>query len=409
MKKSEMKIKITKDSLWIFLVIYFLLLIKSGFCLNEKFSSITAPVFLFFLILGALLMHVTIEKRVMKVVTLIIIIILINYILHGFPEINVIVLNIIDIISSLLVVSCIKETDFKRIFCKIVFLICIFSILGYLLLEIDSNIIIILPKILNSQGRVSYFAFFTMISDFRFTGANRIQGIFWEPGAFQMFIVTSFLLEHFNDFNFNYSFIRKMIYSLALLLTFSTTGIICLCLLWVLILGDSNNKLKWIRILLLGCAAFLFYISISDKLTGFWKYTLVDKVQQILNYKIGVRNQSSSRMDSIILPLKFFYDPIFGIGENGYKKLSTLVGHTMFTCTPVNYIVRYGLIFGIISFVGFYKFIKNRINNKIDLILTIIVCLISVSTENFMLNPFITVIILYGYTSYYKRRSEVSI
>lgn len=409
MKKSEMKIKITKDSLWIFLVIYFLLLIKSGFCLNEKFSSITAPVFLFFLILGALLMHVTIEKRVMKVVTLIIIIILINYILHGFPEINVIVLNIIDIISSLLVVSCIKETDFKRIFCKIVFLICIFSILGYLLLEIDSNIIIILPKILNSQGRVSYFAFFTMISDFRFTGANRIQGIFWEPGAFQMFIVTSFLLEHFNDFNFKFSFIRKMIYSLALLLTFSTTGIICLCLLWVLILGDSNNKLKWIRILLLGCAAFLFYISISDKLTGFWKYTLVDKVQQILNYKIGVRNQSSSRMDSIILPLKFFYDPIFGIGENGYKKLSTLVGHTMFTCTPINYIVRYGLIFGIISFVGFYKFIKNRINNKIDLVLTMIVCLISVSTENFMLNPFITVIILYGYTSYYKRRSEVSI
>lgn len=72
-------------------------------------------------------------------------------------------------------------------------------------------------------------------------------------------------------------------------------------------------------------------------------------------------------------------------------------------------ITCYGLIFGIISFVGFYKFIKNRINNKIDLVLTIIVCLISVSTENFMLNPFITVIILYGYTSYYKRRSEVSI
>lgn len=409
MKKSELKIKNTKDSYWTFLVVYFLLLLKSGFCFNEKFNSITAPVFLFFLIIGALLKRTKIEKRVMKVVLTIIAIILINYIFHGFPEINVIVLNIIDIISSLFVVSCIRETDFKRCFCKIIFLICVFSILGFFLLKLDSNIITILPKIYNSQGRISYFALFTTISDYRFTGANRIQGVFWEPGAFQMFIVTSFLFEHFNDLNFNYSFLRKMIYSLALLLTFSTTGIICLCLLWVLVLGNSNSKLKWIRILLLVGATFFIYISISDKLTGFWKYTLVDKIQQILNYKIGVSNQSSSRIESIILPLKYFNDPILGIGENGYKMMSTIVGHTMFTCTPINYFVRYGLVFGIISFGGFYKFIKDSINNKLDLILTIIVCLISISTENFMLNSFITVIILYGYVSFNKRQSEVSI
>lgn len=409
MKKNELKIKNIKDNCWTFLTIYFLLLLKSGFCFNEKFNSITAPGFLFFLIIGALLKRAKIEKRVIKVVMAIIAIIMINYIFHGFPEINVIVLNIIDIISSLFVVSCIRETDFKRCFCKTIFLICVFSILGFFLLQFDSNIIMILPKIYNSQGRTSYFALFTTISDYRFTGANRIQGIFWEPGAFQMFIVTSFLFEHFNDLNFNYSFIRKMIYSLALLLTFSTTGIICLCLLWVLVLGNSNSKLKWVRILLLTSTIFFVYISISDKLTGFWKYTLVDKVQQILNYKIGVRNQSSSRIESIILPLKYFDDPIFGIGINGYEMISTIVGHTMFTCTPVNYIVRYGIIFGTISFGGFYKFIKNTINNKLDLILTLIVCLISVSTENFMLNSFITVIILYGYVSSYKRQSEVSI
>lgn len=409
MNQSKLKLSINRKLCWIFLVIYFLLLFKAGYCFSEKFNSITAPTFFLFLLLSAVVMKVKVDKKIVEVVVALLVLIWINYILHGFPELNVIVLAMLDMISAMLIVSCVKETDFKRIFCQIVFLMCVFSIVGYVLIEVNSSIISLFPKVVNSKGRIAYFAIFTMISDFRMTGANRIQGVIWEPGAFQTIIVMAVLFEYFNNYWFNHTLIRKLVYSVALLLTFSTTGIVCLCMLWVLMLGSAKSRLKWIRILLLMLAVAFLYISFSQSLTGFLKYTLVDKVQQVLNYKIGDNNQASSRMDSIILPIKYFYDPVFGIGENGYKKLSLTVGHTMFTCTPVNYFVRYGIIFGSISFIGFWRLIKNKVDYGLEFVLALIICLISVSTENFMLNPIITVLILYGYKTAKRNCNEVHI
>lgn len=397
MTRDRWLIRIDPKKSFDFWLIYFLLLFKAGFFFVENYNVITAPFFLLILVMSALFNHVTVEKKVFYVTAINIALIFVCNLFHGTPEINVITLTMINLLTAMCLVSAIDLNTFEKNYCKVIYCICIVSIIGYLILTLNSSVLNILPRFTNSTGRSSYFLIFSMVADFRFAGAHRIQGIFWEPGAFQTFITVAFLVEFFHDFGFKNYTRRRIVYSLSLLLTFSTTGIVCLCLIWVLVLGKYREHFKTVRIILLVIVIITIYMSLRQKLTGFWRYTLVDKIQQMLHYTVGTQNEASSRMDSIVLPLKYFNDPIFGIGENGYNYIGQMVGHTMFTCTPINYIVKYGVIFGAISYCGIIKLICKDVTSKMDFALVLATILISVSTENYLLNCIMTIFILYGF------------
>ena len=118
----------------------------------------------------------------------------------------------------------------------------------------------------------------------------------------------------------------------------------------------------------------------------------------ILDYQVGVSTYASSRIDSIILPLRYFINnPFLGIGERGYAEISAIVGHSMFTCTPVNYIAKYGLLFGAISYWGMIRFFYIKNLSIINSILLALCILITLSSEAFTLNPILTCMILYGF------------
>ena len=71
-------------------------------------------------------------------------------------------------------------------------------------------IINILPALTNSTGRIGRYAVLTIISDFASStaGLQRVQGLFWEPGAFQCMIVFAVIFE---IFKFKSLTLKKMI------------------------------------------------------------------------------------------------------------------------------------------------------------------------------------------------------
>ena len=77
--------------------------------------------------------------------------------------------------------------------------------------------------------------------------------------------------------------------------------------------------------------------------------------------------------------------------------MASVAGHTMFTCTPINYIVRYGIFFGAISYLGMIRFFYKRNVSAVNGIILALCLLITMSTEAFTLNPILTCMILYGF------------
>ena len=380
------------------ITVYFLLLFKAGFCFNEQYTRFTAPLYLILILFvnGKKLLKFDRNKSFVFFVYLFLL--LVNYLMNGIPTIEQITVVVLNLITALLISNIISQREFCDSFRKVMFAICVASLIGFVIMYFFKGISIVFPALVNSNGRIGRYAILTILSDFASSssGLQRVQGVFWEPGAFQSMIVFAVIFEIYKTKTLTWK--RMIIYTLTMVLTFSTTGYICLMLLIALAVNKEYRSFKIIRsILIIGAIAFL-YFSLQDTSIAFLQYTMFGKIRMIFNYQEGVSSYASSRVDSIILPLRHFINnPILGIGENGYKELYRIAGHSMFTCTPINYFVRYGLILGGVSLWGMIRlFAKERISAINGVILTLCL-LISLSTEEFTLNPILTCLIMYGF------------
>ena len=380
------------------IVIYFLLLFKAGFCFNEQYTRYTAPLFLILILFINGKRVLRFDRNKSSIFFAYLLLLLVNFLMNGFPSIERIIGISLNLITALLISNVLTEEEFFNSFRKVIFAICIASLAGFIIMYFFRGVSRIFPALVNSNGRIGRYAVLTILSDFASStsGLQRVQGIFWEPGAFQAMIVFSVVFEIFKTKTLTWK--RMVVYALTIVLTFSTTGYVCLMLLIALAFNKESRSFKVIRAGLIIVALVVFYFSLQDTSIAFLQYTMFGKIRMILNYQEGVRSYASSRVDSIVLPLRYFVrNPIFGIGERGYNELSTIAGHSMFTCTPVNYFVRYGLIFGGLSLWGMIRLFAKEKISAINGIILALCLLITLSTEAFTFNPILTCLIMYGY------------
>lgn len=395
----------SKDSIE-YVCIYLLLLLKSGFFFVENMSAITAPVFLAILAVFCMIRHKSMNRKTvyitLSLLGLIVFTQLITNSLWMSDELNKMVLTTINILTSLLIVTLISLEDFKNKFCNIIWIISTFSIVGWILMTLLPQVAYSFPTLTNSVGVQGYFALLNIMVDYSFTGAKRVQGIFWEPGAFQTMIVIAMIIEYSFGID-KRKWAKYAVYVCAGALTLSTTGL--LCILLVLLLYMNKNAKHIIKIIIILVIAIVAYFHFSEKASGFLYYTLYGKVESMLSYQLGTTTNVSSRLDSIILPLRgFFESPLWGVGTAGYASFSNVIRHSMFTCTPINYFAYYGLVFGTICFYG-YGLLVKMVDETWWKRIWIAVCLmLSVASEEFMLNPLMIAFILYGYQSIGKKR-----
>ena len=70
----------------------------------------------------------------------------------------------------------------------------------------------------------------------------------------------------------------------------------------------------------------------------------------------------------------------------------------MATATMVNWLAIYGLIWGAAMIFGYIKFFIARKSKLIKTLLVIVFTCFLISTENFLMNPFIYTLVFYGLT-----------
>lgn len=362
-----------------------------------QYSAISSSFLLFLLIV--LSTNKKVDSRSVIVLGVIIICTIITGIFEGFPDYNTSLLLYVNLLTALMMSTSVSKRQFFNAYSDIIFVICSASLFFHFLYILGIPLIRIFPVITNSQGLQANFAF---VADYYLTpieySTTRLMGIFWEPGAFQALIVIAFCIELFRDRDKKLSNLYFIVYVITLFLTYSTTAFICLGFLLALLM---NKRFKaGLLPTLLFIVLFIFvYNYFSTRLEGYLYHAIYGKINMLVDSDTyGETASTSARTESISYGLSLFIQsPLWGIGQTGQEFIANKVGHNMMTCTPVNYFAYYGLLCGILSFVGFIKCVNLRDKTLFQGFLTVSVLLLTTSSENFTFNPILTTFMFYGY------------
>ena len=301
------------------------------------------------------------------------------------------------------------------IYSNILLVICSASLLCYVLLSLGIPFYQYFPILTNSAGASAHFLVLTDIWTIgsSSTGFNRAMGIFWEPGAFQAMITFAAIVDLYRDIPRKLLNYRMIIYFLTIVITYSSTGYVSLLLL-LLLFVKTKTKYSMIYLTILCFASFFILTYLYTTASGFLFHTMFGKFEAIETFMSGGETTASesTRIESVIYPLKYFLEsPIVGYGVSGEQQMSRQLQHSMFTCTIVNYFAKFGLLYGFIHMVGFFKLLKLNKKWILEALLLTLLVIVTTISEALDYNPVLEICMLYGFmnTRYFHSQIKQSI
>ncbi|UZW14944.1 hypothetical protein OSC52_03625 [Clostridium pasteurianum] len=309
----------------------------------------------------------------------------------------------ITIISSVIVSTVISLKDFCKYYNRIIFYLSLISIPFFLLGYLLPHVVESLPTInylLNSgetgyKNGILYLYRYDPRLDFQ-TGFTKNNSIFWEPGAYQALLNLALIFEIKAE---NSNRFRLLIYTICLITTFSTTGILSGILILTATLALRKTRHKF-NINFLSILIILILVSI---ILYFNANLIFGKLFQGNTSHASFLERYSGTMNDIAV---FNSSNFLGIGytEFGLQGFGSSNGIT-------STFAKYGLIFGSIILMGLISFISKITKEFFETIIYILIFTIMLATEAFMIKPLFFLMMFYGfglYGSFDKESEEVS-
>lgn len=266
---------------------------------------------------------------------------------------------------------------------------------------IKPSIVTFLPCIVNTAG-IKFYSIGLAGLDERSIGSLTVRtgGIFWEPGVFQMYLNLAILFEIFLYYGNNKK--RLCIYTIALILTFSTTGY--LAFMWIIttfiLFGHKNNIIKIKNLLIfIGFPIVAFFTCLIMIYTNIGQ-TVFGK---LFNIKDG---STMVRLASVLINLDIMKEhPFAGIGmasmadefERRSYLSSIIWGWTRQNTNTLLYqFAAHGLFFGIPFTIGTYQ-LGGKLTTKLFMKLSIFIMFLMLYIgENLMTSIFPYILVFYG-------------
>lgn len=319
--------------------------------------------------------------------------------------------RLIAVLTGFAIVSYFRYQDFVIAYDKFMFLISIVAIITNIVALVTPNIILSAPKIINTSNNVfSYFAIGgVMVSYIVNNTIVRASSIFWEPGAYAIYLIIAIYFQLFASVRISIK--KTIVYIVCLIITFSTTGYIALGVLLIAFIINNDDSYLSKRIKSASIIFLIFFIAIIFIGQDTYIYQLV--FQKIVDRQ----STSVTRYASIINGLQIGLDyPLVGISPNNmrafmadYARKTTLFNfgaNPMNTNTVSYQFAAYGVIFGSLFTMGTFKFFTQNISSMITSALLILTILLAYSGEAFYSYlPF--TIMFYGFNSSINLRSGV--
>ncbi len=299
----------------------------------------------------------------------------------------------------MLFVSCVSFEEFSRSFVRVMKLLCVISIVGYALNFLIPDIFGLF-RVENNSGKI----FSNWIVYINYIDPNsdlpRNWGFAWEPGAFAAFICLALFLESLLPDN-KITLKSLAIYMLAVVTTFSTTGILAFFYIsgYLLVIEKDVPKSVKVNILILLAAVVSGIFLLKDVFFDTNTSSVFGKLTNLLNGNASDFSSASIRVNSIIKVFDAFTEsPLYGWGYDGLIKQTYEYTRGMNTCTFVNWFAVYGLIFGAVMCRGVYRLCSFFAKNTFKKILLFGFIFAITISENYVHSPMMFLLVFYGYT-----------
>lgn len=302
---------------------------------------------------------------------------------------------VFSVFTVFLYASIYSFNEFKESYIKVMKILCIISLVGMIIFAVFP----FLGNYFVSYGvtgkRYSNLFIYTNMHDI-----TRNMGMFWEPGAFQTYILLAILLE-ISEKKPN---IKTLIVFIATVITtFSTTGYIGIVLIFLLAMvkhKEMDGRFKgFIVIAVIAILAVLYFF--SEQIFSTESSTVFGKIINFFDRKDYDSNRLTSvsvRYYSLLKPFEeFLKNPILGCGYEGLMERTARFTYGMNTCTFINWYAIYGGIYGIIMTIGFVKFSKCINDKGLALMLTFIILFIATMSENYIHHATMMLFAFIGY------------
>ncbi|MBE6747695.1 MAG: hypothetical protein E7557_00505 [Ruminococcaceae bacterium] len=390
MKKKQL----TPNRVIVTFALFFLLTIDTGFYSSERMSGTIR------LIISIAAVGLIIITRLQKTILsnpffsrlnrtfLFFVLSLILPVIYGNFNTKQMIVTLVPWVVGYLFTLFVSYQEFKDAFLSIVRFLAVYSLITFFLGIILPDLITVLPSI-EKNGTLYYNTVFSVVSNSLFVSRN--FGIFWEPGAFSIFLNVALYFELFEN-KFNAKHI--LLLSVTILTTVSTLGIVCMVILFAAFLTTdkyvSSSRIKSLIVTAgaLGLVVLIFY-------GGDFIYNTFNKLDMS---GTTINESTAVRMNAIIYPgSAFLENPIFGVGYDDYLFIQERFCGGMATCSFINWLCLFGILGGIIPVVGCIRFFTINNHNFLANCALFIFTMFLFSTENFIQIIFIYILMFFGY------------
>lgn len=402
-----MKIHVNKDfinSIAVFLVIF----LTSSFVVTNNIISSAMTIVLWLFLIGVLFLYSRMVRfDIVIPIGILASILIINTLING-ENIRNGLLFLFTYMVVLLYVSEFNVEEFSNKYCDIIYVLAWISIIGwgmYLLIPQLKGMFTVINNANNMYSCLVIYAYPT-------SGGIRNYGMFWEPGAYQTFLNLALLFEFLRK-DMRLKRIIILIFTIAT--TYSTTGYLAAILIvFVFYLKKGTNKKvkRWMTLFVVLALVLAYFNSdyLFGKTLSTGHSTVFGKIINFLNSNNRGHGMTSAdiRYNAIFEVLKAFLErPVIGYGYQGLVERTKEYTHGMNTCTFLNYFAVYGLLYGTISILGFYRFTKKISNERIVYFGIFVVLFVITMSENYVTNAFFLILIMLGWKKYRIESSEI--
>ena len=376
------------------IITFFFIFLTSSYVVARDVVPSSIVIFIWILILGYLVFH---SRFVPKKAAFIPVLICAMYIfLYAVRENDIIVgiKNLFGLVAASFYIFNFNINQIRDSIIRVVKFITIISLVcfaSYLLIPQLNSLLVI-----NKEG-ISYSCLGIYV---HMVGYSRNCGMFWEPGAFQAFINVALLLE-ISKKEPKYS--TMLIFCIGVLTTFSKTGYVAvLIMLIIYILTKTDLSTSGLgKLLILGLMVFVVLFAFKDRIFGSSQNTVFGKINTFFEYEEfnnTRRTSASARYFALKKPFEVFtQNPILGVGSQKLKELTYSYTLGNLTCTFVNWLAMYGILYGGIILAGYYKISSYLFNKRIVVFLCFINFFVITMSEDFSINPFFYIIPFMAY------------
>ena len=397
MKKRQL----TPNRIIATITLFLLLTIDAGFYSNERIGGTIRLV-----IVGVAILFIFITRLQKTVLSnaffshlkrtfLVFVISLIMPIIYGGYNIKQMIIMLAAWCIGYLFTLFVPYQEFKEVYLSIIRFLAVYSLVTFVLGIILPGVIEILPTI-EKNGTTYYNVLFSVVSGSNFVTRN--FGIFWEPGAFSIYLNVALYLELFeNKFNIK----RVALLAITVLTTVSTLGIVCMVILFAAFLTTdkevSSSRVKGLVVTAgaLGLIVLIIY-------GGDYIYHAFDKLDMS---GTTINESTAVRINAIVYPgSAFLENPILGVGYDDYLFIQQRFCQEMATCSFINWLCLFGLVGGLIPIIGCIRFFTVNNHGMLTNFALFIFTIILFSTENFVQLIFIYIIFFLGFNKRSKKK-----